>query len=137
MTKKRHTTLLAALGLVFAASVFAASVFAAPAQAGCNGTTCWGAVVTNPNGTAYGYRYNRPGGRGAINGARANCPGNCRVYVSFKNGCGAIAVGRNGVFGWVRYKSRRWAKYYAVRNCSKYGFGCTLRVRACTRYSRR
>lgn len=132
MSIKLRNTLLAALALVLGAFAVAA-----PAQAGCNGTKCYGSVVTNPNSTAYGYAYNRVSGRSANNAAQANCPGNCRVYVIFRNSCGAIAVGRNGVYGWAQNKSRKWAKYYALRNCSKYGFGCKLRVWSCTRYSRR
>jgi len=132
MSSKLRNTLLAAIALVLGAIAVAS-----PAKAGCNGVNCWGAVVTNPNSSAYGYTYNYPSGRSAINGARANCPGNCRIYVSFRNSCGAIAVGRNGVYGWARNKSRKWAKFFALRNCSKYGFGCKLRVWGCTRYSHR
>lgn len=113
-----------------------AAATATPAAAKCGvGPSCWGSVVTNPGASAWGYAYNYVSGRAANNAAQAKCPGYCRVYVIFKNSCGAIAVGDNGVYGWAANKSRKWAKYYAVRNCSKYGFHCKLRVWACTRYS--
>jgi len=125
---------LAVTGALFAA----AAGTAAPAAAKCApGPKCWGSVVTNPNSSAYGWAYNYVSGRSANNAAQSKCPGNCKVYVTFNNGCGAIAVGDNGVYGWAYNKSKKWAKYYAVRNCSKYGFHCKLRVYACTKYSRK
>jgi len=114
-----------------------ATATAAPAAAKCaSGPSCWGSVVANPNTTAYGFAYNYVSGRAANNAAQANCPGNCGLYVIFRNACGAIAVGNNGVYGWAWNRSRARAREAAVRNCQKYGSGCQLRVWSCTSYSR-
>lgn len=124
---------------VFLAGSFFAGVTAtaAPAAAKCApGPSCWGSVVANPNTTAYGYAYNYVSGRAANNAAQANCPGNCGLYVIFRNACGAIAIGNNGVYGWAWNRSRARAKAAAVGNCQRYGSGCQLRVWGCTSYSR-
>ena len=128
---------LLAAAAVAGALIAGAAGTAAPAAAKCGpGPSCWGSAVTNPNTGAYGWAYNYVSGRAANNAAQSKCTGYCKVYVIFKNGCGAIAVGNNGVYGWAINKSKKGAKYYAIRNCSKYGFNCKLRVYSCTSYSR-
>ena len=131
----RRTTLTAAM--LAGTLVVGVAATATPAAAKCApGPSCWGSVVANPKTTAYGFAYNYVSGRAANNAAQANCPGNCGLYVIFKNACGAIAVGNNGVYGWAWNRSRSRARGDAVSNCMKHGSGCQLRVWGCTTYSR-
>ena len=110
-----------------------ALVQAAPAVAGtCGSPLCWGAVAAGPKG-AYGFSHSQLSEREAYELALTDCSGSCTIVRTFNNSCAAIAVAKNGRWGWGNDPDRKTAKRIARASCSEQGSSCYVRVWSCSK----
>lgn len=97
----------------------------------CGYDYCWGAVGFGRNGeVAYSHGFATEDGAWAR--AQGECGGACTIIQTFYNTCGAIAVGRNGAWGFGWANSRARAESNAIGYCSDSGAGCRPIVWACS-----
>ncbi|MGO7212492.1 DUF4189 domain-containing protein [Rhizobium ruizarguesonis] len=95
------------------ASLAIVTVLAGPAFA-----DSYGAIAYSPSIGALGWSYAHDNRRDAEIVARRNCDSSandCRIAIWFRNGCGAVAVGRRGGWGY----DNREAQRQAIRSCRK------------------
>ena len=116
-------TLTAALVLL------ALLIVALDAAAARNGKRqLWGAIAYDSKAGTYGYAIDRKTKRDAESDAFANCAPHCDMIKTFRDSCGAIAVGGKRV-AWETGASRQIAEMKALKKC---GDGCATKVWACT-----
>jgi len=98
-----------------------------------------GAIAYSPLKNVYGYSYDFGASRPAADAAIANCrkedkgATDCKVLVTFRNACGALALGKNGAYGSAWALSRREAANKALVECRPYGGGsCKIERQVCS-----
>ena len=94
----------------------------------------YGAIAYSPRTGAHGWANDHPSRPNAEKAALAHCrkfAKDCRALVSFKNACGALAVGSKG-YGWASGDKEGSAGIEAMKNCSKHSLGCAVHRLVCT-----
>jgi hypothetical protein len=93
----------------------------------------YGALAYDMNKGRYGFSYNYDADWKARNRALTECGwGGCKAYVSFRNGCGALATDNNQrIYGWGTSSDRSTAISRALYECKIRGGNCTLKVWSC------
>jgi hypothetical protein len=127
--KKLVLALTAAIGLS------AAAVGTADAIGACDFIACkYGAIAYNMANGARGYSYGYDSAWKAKNTALNYCGwGGCKVYVTFKNTCGALATDNaKGIYGWGTNDNKHQAMDRALYECKVRGGNCGVRVWACS-----
>jgi hypothetical protein len=121
--KKTLLALLAAAGLAMAIGGTAEAV---PGDR-------YGALAYDMNNGRYGFSYNYDADWKARNRALTECGwGGCKAYVSYRNGCGALATDNNQrIYGWGTSSDRSTAIARALYECKIRGGNCTLKVWSC------
>jgi hypothetical protein len=121
--KKILLALTAAVGL---AAAVAGSAEAVPGYR-------YGALAYDMNTGRYGYSFNYDADWKARNRALTECGwGGCKAYISFRNGCGALATDDSQrVYGWGTSADRATAISRAIYECKIRGGNCTLKVWSC------
>lgn len=119
-----------------------ASLFAAIAMTLCllsPGTAeagnLYGAIAYSFGNGSVGYVFNH-GSRGsaeadAVRRCRRAGGTGCKVVIWFANSCAALAVGPRG-YGSYWHVNKATAQAQALRACSQYGSGCSIRAWSCT-----
>ena len=81
----------------------------------------------------YGYSFNYDADWKARNRALTECGwGGCKTYISFRNGCGALATDDSRrIYGWGTSADRATAISRAIYECKIRGGSCSLRVWSC------
>jgi hypothetical protein len=115
--------------LALFASASLATAFAGAAEA----ATRYGALAYDMNTGRYGYSYNYDADWKARNRALTECGWNgCKAYISFRNGCGALATDdQQRIYGWGTSSDRATAIQRAIYECKIRGGNCSLRVWSC------
>lgn len=119
----RRTVLVAAL----AAAVLGAASSDASAQ-------YFGAIGFSPSSGALGWGFDYPTRQGAEEAAIHNCRKyvrDCRIAISFENGCAAIAIGDTG-FGSASSRSQAKAEREALLACHSESKNCAIQRWICT-----
>jgi serine/threonine-protein kinase len=85
----------------------------------------------------YGYSYDYASRSVAEAEALQECEslsgfGDCRVLVSFRNACGALATNPEGAYGSGWGADRSTAERYAIESCNQYGRNCRVIRWVCT-----
>lgn len=96
----------------------------------------WGTIAYSPSTGAMGYSHNWPDEVDAELTALAKCEqyaDDCTTAISFRNACGAIAVGRDGGWGASWGTNRTKAEQAALRRCNQYDGGCKVRRWQCSK----
>jgi hypothetical protein len=109
--------------LLGAALALAAVLPAGPAAAADR----WGSIFFSPDTHAVGYSFRHRSRGDAENAAYDNCDADdCIKATTFRNACGAVAVGENG--GWGAYwgANGRAAQRAAVNVCRGNDDGCRV-----------
>ncbi|MDA5557457.1 DUF4189 domain-containing protein [Shimia sp. MMG029] len=119
---KRWAVLCAVLALVVAGQSHAQQ---------CGFARCWGAVGVGPDG-ARGYAHGQYSEALAHRQVQAICDDNCDTVQTFYNGCGAMAQGPSGQWGFGESYSRIEAQDVALAFCEGYGASCEVRAWACS-----
>lgn len=119
----------AVLAVLFA--VTGVAMFPGEAAADCRRGNCWGAVAIGPGGAA-AYAVNYPTRAIAGRAAMARCEGRCERTLTFRNSCGAYALGAGGRYGWGSHRNRATAQNIAMTQCRRATRGCRIRVWGCT-----
>jgi hypothetical protein len=96
----------------------------------------WGAIaVSNTQASRWGYSYDHPTEREAINRAVQECGRGCKAAVTFRSGCGAYAygaVGKDREYGIGVGSTRADAEDEALFDCEMMLWDdCAVRVWAC------
>ena len=117
--------------LALLASAALATAFGGAPQA--SAATRYGALAYDMNNGRYGYSYNYDADWKARNRALTECGwGGCKSYVSFRNGCGALATdNERRIHGWGTSSDRATAIQRAIYECRIRGGNCTLKVWSC------
>jgi hypothetical protein len=105
-----------------------------PAAAFAQPREYYGAIAYSPRSSAHGWSNDHPSRTEAEKTALANCrkfAKDCRALVSFKNACGALAVGSKG-YGWASAHTEGSAGIEAMKNCSQHSLGCSVHRLVCT-----
>jgi serine/threonine-protein kinase len=105
-----------------------------PAAAFAQPREYYGAIAYSPRSSAHGWSNDHPSRPDAEKAALANCrkfAKDCRALVSFKNACGALAVGSKG-YGWASGHTEGSAGIEAMKNCSQHSLGCSVHRLVCT-----
>ena len=90
----------------------------------------YGAIAYEASTRSVGYVFDYPASRAAKIEALKQCGHEkCEVVVSFRSGCGALAL-REGRFGAAEGATRPEAEATALRKCGK---DCEITAWACTR----
>lgn len=97
----------------------------------CGYPDCWGAIGIGPNG-AYGYSHGHPTEDTAIEAAQQGCGWTCTNVQSFANGCGSMAVGATGGWGWGVAETSIGAEEIAYAYCSDNDYDCGIVVTNCS-----
>ena len=87
----------------------------------------WGSIFFSPETHANGYSYRQPSRGAAEDAAYDNCDADdCVKATTFRNACGAVAVGRNG--GWGAYwgEGGNRAQRAAINACRSNDDGCRV-----------
>lgn len=97
----------------------------------------YGAIAYSSSTGAHGYSYNNKNQYSAKRRAIRLCrirasKKDCKVIVGFKNGCGALAKGYNGKFGFGSAVQKTAAKRHALNRCSRYSNRCRVIRTVCT-----
>lgn len=71
---------------------------------------------------AYSYPSQAAAERAALNG----CSGSCRIAISVRDACAAIAVGKYGGWGTAWNSNRGRAQRGSIRSCNKVDNGCQV-----------
>ena len=103
----------------------------------CNRPTrLYGAIAYGAGSMAYGYAYDLPDAAAANRKALANCAAHgkdCKLAVSFSNGCAAVAAGNDGRFAVGQAASEADAQSKAVSACGHSGGQhCEVQAWSCT-----
>lgn len=114
--------------VVLAAGIWSGGMAAAQS---CGYTYCWGAVGFGPNG-AYGYSHGFASEDEALAVAQDGCGYNCTHIKAFANGCGAMAVGATGGWGWGVSETSDGAEETAYAYCSDNDYDCGIVVSNCS-----
>jgi hypothetical protein len=56
----------------------------------------------------------------------------CQIMTSYKNSCGALALGKGGIYGWAWSGTKKKARERAVFQCKKRGAGCKVYCEVCS-----
>jgi len=98
-----------------------------------------GAIAYSARKNVYGYSFDYGSSRPAADAAVANCrkehkgASDCKVLVTFRNACGALALGNNGAHGSAWGLSQREAATKALANCRPYGgTSCKIERQVCS-----
>jgi serine/threonine-protein kinase len=98
-----------------------------------------GAIAYSAIKRVYGYSYDYGGSRAAADAAVANCrkeeagASDCKAVVTFRNACGALALGDGGAYGSAWGLSRREASSKALLECRPHGgTSCRIEYQGCT-----
>ena len=124
-----------ALALLATAGLSALSIGTAGAIGTCDLVVCkYGAIAYNMSTGNWGYSYGYNSDWQARNAALGYCGWNgCKVYVSFKNTCGALATdNQKQIYGWGTNDNRYLAIQRAIYECKIRGGNCTLRAWSCS-----
>jgi hypothetical protein len=97
----------------------------------------YGAIAYSSSTGAHGYAYNNKSQYSAKRRAIRLCrirasKKDCKVIIGFKNGCGALAKGYNGKFGFGSGVQKTVAKRHALNVCSRYTNRCRVIRTVCT-----
>jgi hypothetical protein len=122
---KTILALLASAGLAVAIAGAAEATVVAPFK--------YGALAYDMSTGRFGYSYNYSADWRARNRALTDCGwGSCRTYVSFRNGCGALATDDAlRVYGVSTSSDRATAIARAIYECRSRGGTCTLKAWSC------
>lgn len=93
----------------------------------------FGAIAYSKSTGRFGSSWNQSNRFSAERSAMSSCGrSDCRVLLWFQNGCGALAVNRNGGHAWNLGRSLYEAKLLTSNRCtSQYG-GCKLICSVCS-----
>jgi hypothetical protein len=98
-----------------------------------------GAIAYSALKTVYGYSRDYGSSRAAADAAVANCrkenkgASDCKVLVTFRNACGALALGNKGAYGSAWGLSQREAANKALTECRPYGgASCKIEGQVCS-----
>jgi serine/threonine-protein kinase len=98
-----------------------------------------GAIAYSALKKVYGYSSDYGSSRPAADAAVANCrkenkgASDCKVLVTFRNACGALALGNNGAYGSAWGLSQREAANKALVECRPYGgTSCKIERQVCS-----
>lgn len=89
----------------------------------------WGAIAYSKSTKATGWSFSAVNEVDAEITALDNCgeyADDCETAVTFRNGCGALAVGRNGGWGADWGADRYEAESAALDRCEDYDNGCRV-----------
>jgi hypothetical protein len=123
------------LALMATAGLSAAAIGSADAIGTCDIVACkYGALAYNMATGHYGYSYGYNADWQARNAALGFCGwGGCKVYVSFKNTCGALATDNaKNIYGWGTNDNKSLAMQRALYECKIRGGNCSIRVWSCS-----
>ena len=85
----------------------------------------WGSIYFSATNLANGFSYRHRSKNAAENAAWENCDADdCEKAISFRNACGAVAVGENGGWGADWAPRGREAQNKALRACRNHDSGC-------------
>jgi hypothetical protein len=85
----------------------------------------WGSIYFSPSNLANGFSYRHASKRAAEDAAWENCDADdCIKAISFRNACGAVAVGENGGWGADWAPRGNEAQRKAIRACRGHDSGC-------------
>ncbi|MGH9366161.1 MAG: DUF4189 domain-containing protein [Thermoanaerobaculia bacterium] len=97
-----------------------------------------GAIAYSANKGVYGYSHDVGSSSDAAAAAVRNCRNqengadDCKVVVTFRNACGALALGKNGAYGSAWGMSQREASAKALVECRPYGgTSCKIERQVC------
>ena len=101
-----------------------------------NSALAVGALAIDGNhGKRYGFSYDYPDTRQAVQRALRECGSGCRVVLKFETGCGAYAIDQaagSSVYGWATSSSKSTAQSNALDECYAHGgTSCIIRVWGC------
>ena len=98
-----------------------------------------GAIAYSSRKEVFGYSHDYDSARTAGEAAVRNCRGqergadDCRVLVTFRNACGALALGAKGAYGSAWGLSRREASAKALTECRPHGgASCKIEREVCS-----
>lgn len=98
-----------------------------------------GAIAYSERKEVYGYSYDFGSERDASSAAVSNCrkedsgATDCKVVVTFRNACGALALGDKGAYGSAWGNSQREASNKALVECRPYGgASCKVERQVCS-----
>lgn len=98
-----------------------------------------GATAYSALKEVYGYSYDYGSAKAAADAAVANCrkehqgAGDCKSVVTFRNACGALALGTSGAWGSAWGLSKREASDKALGECRPYGgSSCKIERQVCS-----
>jgi hypothetical protein len=87
----------------------------------------WGSIYYSPSTHATGFSHNYDTQRQAERAAASYCRGgDCTYAISFRNACGAVAVGRNGGWGADWGTTGNSAQSNAINACRTHDRGCSV-----------
>ena len=92
----------------------------------------FGAIAYSTSSGSYGYSYDYSSRGEAEDRALAECSGDCKVVLWFKNACGALAVGNDHGYGTAWAGERGEAEATAMGYCRQYSQGCQVVRWVCT-----
>ena len=98
-----------------------------------------GAIAYSALKKVYGYSRDYGSSRAAADAAVANCrkenkgASDCKALVTFRNACGALALGNKGAYGSAWGPSQREATNKALVECRPYGgASCKIEGQVCS-----
>ena len=98
-----------------------------------------GAIAYSALKKVYGYSYDYGSSRAAADAAVTNCrkentgASDCKSLVTFRNACGALALGHDGAYGSAWGLSQRDAANKALAECRPYGgASCKIERQVCS-----
>ena len=98
-----------------------------------------GAIAYSTRKEVYGYSYDFGSSNDAAAAAVRNCRNedkgadDCKVLVTFRNACGALALGDNGAYGSAWALSQREASAKALVECRPHGgTSCKIERQVCS-----
>jgi serine/threonine-protein kinase len=117
---------------IVAAAILALGLLAVP---GVASAASWGAIAFSPSTRALGWTHDYSTQADAEDAAEAYCgkdADDCRVAISFRNACGAIAIGRNGGWGADWGVDPQTAQQRALNQCRRHDGGCIVKRWQCS-----
>jgi hypothetical protein len=94
-----------------------------------------GAIAYSPSTNQAGFSYNWPNEVDAELTALGHCDrlaSDCETAITFRNACGALAVGDRGGWGADWGVDREAAEWAALEQCRRYDNGCDVRRWQCS-----
>jgi hypothetical protein len=87
----------------------------------------WGSIYYSPSSHATGFSHNYDTQRQAERAAASYCDyDDCTYAISFRNACGAVAVGQRGGWGADWGTTGNSAQRNAVNACRRHDRGCSV-----------